>query len=122
MGKEFDYSSEAIKQRLEFAEAIFTKYGAEPLEIDEANREKFGQRRLFKYNDSYYRVDEMKFDEEHKPFMILSYTDDVKYANIGLLEDIDALDFADSDEQLEKAIRYAFGVEPYPEDYSSSGI
>ena len=122
MGKEFDYSSEAVEQRLEFVEALFTKYGAEPLDIDESNREKFGQRRLFKYNDSFYRVDEMKFEEDDKPFIILSCTDDEKYANIGLLEDIDALDFGDSDEKLEKAIRYAFGIEPYPDDYSSSGI
>lgn len=122
MGKEFDYSNEAIEQRLEFVESLFAKYGAEPLDIDEKNREKFGQRRLYKYDGSYYRVDQMKFDEDEKPFIILSCTDDEKYADIGLLEDIDAFDFGDSDEKLEKGIRYAFGIEPYPEDYSSSGI
>ena len=120
MGKEF--TQDELEKRMDFVESMFVKYGAEPLEINEKHREKFGQRRLYKYEGSYYRVDQMKFDEDDKPFIILSCTDDKKYADIGLLEDIDAFDFGDSDEKLEKGIRYAFGIEPYPEDYSSSGF
>ena len=35
MGKEFDYSSEAIENRLQFIESLFVKYGAKALDIDE---------------------------------------------------------------------------------------
>ena len=49
---------------------------------------------------------------------MLSSTDEKKYADIGLLEDIDAFSAGMSDEQLEKQVRYVLGIEPYPEDYA----
>ena len=48
---------------------------------------------------------------------MLSCIDKRKYAELGLLEDMDVLAADSSDEQLEKSVRYALGVEPYPERY-----
>ncbi|WP_034446388.1 hypothetical protein [Butyrivibrio sp. AE2032] len=118
MGKEF--TQDELNKRMVFVESLFEKYGAKPQELNEKQREKFGQRRIFKHEDSFFRVDNMQFQEGEKPFIVISCTDDEKYASVGMLDDIDALEADVADEELEKAVRYAFGVEPYPEDYSSN--
>ncbi len=114
MGKEF--TLEELEKRMDFVESVFEKYGAQPLDLNEKNREKFGQRRIYKKDDSYFRVDHMEFQEGEKPFIVLSCTDDEKYASVGMLDDIDALEADISDEEMEIAVRRAFGIEPYPED------
>ena len=117
MGKEF--TRDELEKRMDFVESVFEKYGAKPQDLSEKNREKFGLRRIFKHEDSYYRVDLMQFEDDEDPYLVLSCTDDEKYASVGMLDDIDALEASLSDENLEKAVRYALGVEPYPEDYYS---
>ena len=119
MGKESVFSEEAMEKRISFVESLFTKYGAEQVEMDEKAREKAGVKNVYTYDGSFYKVDALKFDEEADPFIVLSCTDEKKFADLGLFEDIDAFDFTASDEKLEKGVRYAFGIEPYPEDYSS---
>jgi hypothetical protein len=111
-------TEEMMEEKMRFVESVFEKYGAEPLDINEKNREKFEQRRIFKYKDSYFRVDHLKFEEDDKPYLVLGCTDDEKFAGVGLLEDIDAFSFDLTDEELEQEVRYAFGIDPYPEDYS----
>ncbi len=115
MGKEF--TQDELEKRMDFVESMFVKYGAQPLEINEKQREKFGQRRIYKHEDSYYRVDHMQFQDDETPFIVISCTDDEKYASVGMLDDIDAIEADRTDEEIEKSVRYALGVEPYPEDY-----
>ena len=52
-GAEAEMTEEAIEKRLIFMESLFEKNGATPLEINEKNREKYGQRRAFKYGDKF---------------------------------------------------------------------
>ena len=112
------YTKDEIEVKLEYLESIFEKYGAVPLNINEKNMEKFHQRKIYQYKDNYYRVDSADFEDNGEIFLVLSSTDEKKYADIGLLEDIDAFSAGMSDEQLEKQVRYALGIEPYPEDYA----
>jgi len=100
-----------IEKKLIFMETLFVKNGAAPLDINEKNREKFGQRRTFKFGDKYFRVDEAKFEEDNRAYMVISCTDDEKYAQIGVMDDIDALSFDMTDEELDRRVRLAFDLE-----------
>jgi hypothetical protein len=103
---DMEFTEEYIEQRMQFAESIFMSLGAECLEINEKNREKFGQRKIYKYNSKYYRVGRLEFEEEdEKPFIVLSCTDNEKYAEIGLLEDVDAFEADLSDKSVESKIK-----------------
>lgn len=112
------YTKDEIEEKLRFVESVFEKYGAVPMDINEKNMEKFHQRKIYLYKDNYYRVDSADFENNGEIFLVLSSTDDKKYADIGLLEDIDAFSAETSNEQLEKQVRYALGIEPYPDDYA----
>ena len=105
-----------IEKKLIFVESLFEKNGAMPLDINEKNREKYSRRRIFKYCDKFYRVDVARFDEDSRPYMVISCTDEDKFAQVGLMDDIEALDFDVTDEELETQVRRAFGIEPYPEN------
>ena len=104
-----------IEKKLLFVESLFEKIGAKPLDINEKNREKYSQRSIFRYGDRFYRVDVARFDEDSSPYMVLSCTDEDKYAQVGLMDDIEALTFDMADEELEIQVRRVFGIEPYPE-------
>ena len=93
-------TEEGIEKKLSFVESLFEKNGATPLDINEKNREKFGQRRTFKFGDNFYRVEALKFDEDEHPYMVISCTDDENYARIGIMDDVEALSFDMSEEDL----------------------
>ena len=112
-----EFSGEFLEKRLEYVESVFEKYGAKPLDINEKNREKFDQRRAFLYEGNYYRTGILEFDEGDIPYIVISCIDDEKFANVGVMEDVDAFSASLSDEEMEKQVRYAFGIEPYPEEY-----
>ncbi len=99
------YSEEAIESKLEIVEFIFKKCGAEPLNINVKNREKFGQRVIYLYKNMYYRTDHLKFDDDERHYIVISCTKDEKFANIGLLDDIEALPFEMTEHELENEIR-----------------
>ncbi len=111
------YSMESMEEKMKYVESVFEKYGAKPLDINQKNREKFDQRQIYLYEGNYYRVDHMQFDEDSLPYLVISTIDNEKYAQVGLLEDIDAFSFDLTPEEMEKQVRYAFGIEPYPEEY-----
>jgi len=114
-----EMNSVFIDARLKKLEEYFLKYGAKPLEINERNRRLHGQRQSYLYGDTYFRADLTEFDRT--PFLIISQITEPDYARIGLMEDVEALPVTLSDEQLEKEVRYAFGLEPYPENYPEWG-
>lgn len=111
--------NKSIEKRLDYVESIFEKYGAKALDINEKNRYKFGDRRAFLYDGNYYRTGTMEFEDQDEPYIVISCIDNEKFANVGVMEDIDAFSSKLSDEDIEKQVRYAFGIEPYPEEYGA---
>ncbi len=108
------FTGEEVEQRLDYIESSFEKNGGEALEeLNVKNREKFGQRRTFKWNGLFYRTDVIKFDESDKPYMVISCTDNENYAKIGLMDDIDVFGFELSDAELDRHVRCALGLERY---------
>ena len=91
-------------------EAVMDWYAAR---LDPENREFYGV--IYAYGGAYYRAGTAAFDG--RDFLVISCIDKQKFAALGLLEDIDVLPADCSEERLEKAVRYAFGLEPYPERY-----
>ncbi len=106
-----------MEEKLQKIEALFVKYGAVPTSLDEANRVRFGDRVIFERSGCYIRAGVAAFDGQ--PFLTLSSIDQLKFAELGMLEDVDALPVDCPDERLEQAVRYVLGVEPYPEVYPS---
>lgn len=106
---------ELLLRQMDKVEEFFAKYGAVPQEINRRNRELFGLRRAFLYNGNYYRVDHAEFDDI--PFLVIDCIDDPSYAAVGVMEDVEAIPVTLTDEQLEKEVRYALEIEPYPDDY-----
>jgi len=96
-------------------ERLFEKYGAVPLDINKKNRERFDQRITYLYKNEYYRADIIGFDE--KPFIVIEWTDDSNYAAVGSMEDVEPFPYDLPDWKIEKEVRFAFEVEPYPETY-----
>ncbi len=99
------YSEEIIENKLKFVESVFEKCGAKPLDINSKNREKYGQRVIYLYKNSYYRTDYLKFEDDERDYIVISCTSDEKFADLGLLDDIEALPFELAENELEKEIR-----------------
>ena len=102
--------SEDIEAKLQFVESLLVKLGGKPLEINAKNREKFNQRVTFLLDDHYYRVERMEFEDSDKLYVVLSCTDNEKYADIGLMDDIEAFSFDLPDEEVEKELKNALGL------------
>ncbi|MBO5555561.1 MAG: hypothetical protein J5927_00095 [Oscillospiraceae bacterium] len=96
-------------------EELFLRYGAIPTGLAPRNRLQFGDRTIYERAGSYYRAGTAKFDGQD--FLVISCIDKQKFAAVGILEDIDVLPADCGEERLERAVRYALGVEPYPEIY-----
>ena len=96
-------------------EQLFTKYGAVPLDINKTNRERSGQRITYQYKGEYYRAGIIGFDE--KPFLVIEWTDNDDYAAAGSMEDVEPFPYDLPNWKIEKEVRFAFEIEPYPETY-----
>ncbi|MBR0409401.1 MAG: hypothetical protein IJI25_00135 [Eubacterium sp.] len=81
---------------------------------DKVLDEAFRIRRLEgnKYKDSYYRADTAEFDGQI--FIVISSIDDPAFAEIGIMEDIEAFPWDISDDMLEKEVRYVLEIDPEP--------
>ena len=108
-------SPEEMEARMAFMERCFEKYGAKALDINARNREMLGQRRTYQHGKDFFRIDQATFDGI--PFFVISSIDLPKLAEVGVMEDVEAFPVTLSEEKLEKEIRYALGVEPYPAKY-----
>lgn len=106
---------EYIENKLQYIESLYTKYGAVPTDLGQALRDRFSERVIFVLNGNYYRTGAADF--EGKTFLLLSTIDKTRFADLGIMEDVDALPCDLDDASIEKAVRYALGVEPYPETY-----
>ena len=104
-----------MNEKRELLESLLVRCGAVPTDLDRENRERFGDGVIYEYGSAYYRAGTAAFDG--REVLVISSIDKKKYAALGLLEDIDVLPPDSSTERLEQAVRYALGLEPYPERY-----
>ena len=107
--------TQSTEEKLRQLEELFVKYGAVPAELNPEYRDEVDQRTIFTRNGSFFRAGTAEFDG--KEFLLLSNIDDPKFAVLGIMEDVDVLPLDLEPERVEKAVRYAFGIEPYPEKY-----
>ena len=95
-------------------EALFVRYGAQPM-TGERSPALSGERSVSVRDGIFYRAGTAEFDGQL--FFLLSSVEREKFAEFGLLEDIDALPCDAGPEELDLAVRRAFGLAAYPEDY-----
>lgn len=107
-----EFTEEFIEEKMQFVESLFERFGATALEINEKNRSKFGQRKIYKCEEKFYRTGRLEIEEEdEKPFIVVSCTDNEDYAKVGLLDDVDAFEADLSDEAIESKIKDLFEIE-----------
>lgn len=108
-------SEEYFSTRMDLVERLFEKYGAVSTDLNKAQRERFHYRRVYYYENGYYRVSYVPFDD--KPFIVIEATDSVKYADNGAMEDTDLFPYDYPDWKFDKQVRFLFEIEPYPKTY-----
>ena len=107
---------ETMEELLEFVEELFVKYGAEKAgRFDENKAELLGVRVPYVYKGEFYRVEATVLDEQD--YIMISTIDDEKFANATVMDDIAAFPATYPKEKVEKEVRFALGIEPYPENY-----
>ena len=118
--KEFQWPYSGIDKteflaRIVFVEEILRKYGAEYIEDfretntwilkDGSNIRENVQKRIWKRENEYIRVDKVYFPE--KPFFVLEFSENKE----GPYEDADPFPYDLSDAEVEQEIRYSLGIE-----------
>lgn len=93
-----------FENRKDFVERVMRDLGCEPVQISE--------RMVYRFNDEFYRVDEVLFPE--KPFIVLEYADTLDKVMKNIMEDCDPFPYDLSDADITKEVRYSLGIEPYP--------
>lgn len=93
------------EEKLRFAESVLESCGAVPTDLNARNRELLGQRITYRYGALFYRIDQAVFDG--KSFLILNCADSERFAGIGLMEDVEAIDPDLSDDGIAAVIRAA---------------
>jgi len=105
-----------IDAKMDYVEKMFVKYDATPIDSGEDKAvSEFGLRKSFFRNNLYYRVESASFEEGE--VIIISATDQIKFAKAGLEDNIAAFPPSYTESKIEKEVRFAFGIEPYPETY-----
>lgn len=104
---------DALERQLSLVESLFVLYGAVPQDINQRNRQLFGQRRPYLKDGVYYRADSACFDGQQ--VVIISSIDSPAYAEKGVMEDIDAFPADLPTDQVNKRVRYALGLTDDPD-------
>lgn len=115
-------SREEFEERKAFAAKIMRELGCEAVNIElPYERETtaygagfeethFSKQPIYKFNDGYYRIDEVLFPE--KPFIVLEFAETEEEVKRNAMEDCDPFPYDLSDEDIIKEIRYSLGLEP----------
>ena len=103
------------EEKLKYIEELFIQYGAVQTDLDSRRNEEFEERPIFSRNGIFFRTGILEM--EGKQFIQISAAEDRKFADVGILEDIDLIRADAGQQRIEKAVRYALGIEPYPEMY-----
>ena len=94
-----------LEQKMQYAERVLEELGAVPQDINQKNRKVLDQRVTYLLGNNYYRIAWEEFDG--KPYIILNAIDNEKFADIGLMEDIQAISANGSRETIRRKIREA---------------
>ena len=71
----------------------------------------YSKRNIYVYNDQYFRVDEVLFDD--KPFIVLECGTLQDLMN-NTMEDLDPFPYDLEYNEIRNEIKYSFGIESYP--------
>ncbi|MBQ8030600.1 MAG: hypothetical protein IJ260_03570 [Butyrivibrio sp.] len=99
------------RERIAYAEYLLVKSGAAPTDIKPRGQGEKENRHIYILNDDFYRIGEATFEGIDDPYIVVSCTDTKKYAEYGLFDDIHAFEFTLSNEEMEKEIRFALGID-----------
>ena len=99
------------RERIAYAEYLLVKSGAAPTDIKPRGQGEKENRHIYILNDNFYRIGEATFGGIDDPYVVVSCTDTKKYAEYGLFDDIHAFEFNLSNEEMEKEIRFALGLD-----------
>ncbi len=114
-----------FEKRKDFVEQIMLELGCEIVDTEITYMQEtslFGEdvketwcsnRPLYKFQNGFYRIDEVLFAE--KPFIVLEYADTEDMVRMNAMEDCDPFPYGLSDEDTIKEVRYSLGIEPYPQ-------
>ena len=116
-------SRNEFEKRKDYVEQTMCEFGAVILNIDlpykqettscaESSQETcYSQRPVYKFNNEYFRVDEVLFME--KPFIVIEFgTYDDLIRNT--MEDANPFPYDLSDNEIKNEVKYSLGIEPYP--------
>lgn len=119
-------SREEFEKRKDLVEQIMRELGCEAVNFELQYEQKtttygagfeetwFSQRPLYKFQNGFFRIDEVLFPE--KPFIVLEYADTEVGVKTNTMEDCDPFPYSLSDEDMRKEVKYSLGIEPYPQD------
>lgn len=99
------------RERTAYAEYLLVKSGAAPTDLRPRGQGEKENRHIYCLNDNFYRIGEATFEGLDDPYIVVSCTDTRKYAEYGLFDDIHAFEFTLSNEEMEKEIRFALGLD-----------
>ena len=104
------------EQVLDYIEQLLQKYGAVPNpDEDEKMREALELRPTFLRGGIYYRVESAAFEEGD--IIIITATENPEHARVGAQDNIAGFSASLPEEKLEKEVRFALEIEPYPATY-----
>lgn len=116
---------EEFEKRKSYVEQIICELGGEKADIEIPYKQKTTTiiddysethnsiRPIFKFENEYFRVDEVLF--ENKPFIVLECGTFEELMN-NTMEDAEPFPFDLSDVDILKEVKYSLGIEPYPSE------
>lgn len=107
--------SDKAQRAIEQVEQLLIKYGARPVAGSRDDLAGLGIRPSLELNGIFYRVEEDTFEEGDA--LVLSATRDAKYAALGLHDNIAGFPADLPPDKMEKEVRFALGIDPYPDTY-----
>ena len=100
---------EKVENRLLFLEEMFMKFGA--VETGIVSQDTEDGRKIYLKGEKYYRAGTLKFPDSDEVYLVISCTDEEKYAHLGIMDDVDAFTPNLTDYELEEKVRFAFGID-----------
>ncbi|MBR6228278.1 MAG: hypothetical protein IKQ97_00905 [Eubacterium sp.] len=102
--------AEMVKNTLEhnmnlFEERMLAHGAVMRDDFDVENREKFGMRSIYEYQDKFFRIGTLVFDEGEDPYIIVNAIDNERYARIGIMEEIEAYPYDMPEARIDEVVK-----------------